>query len=62
MGDNGLEEELEKTQAVEECAVGGGEFWMEEDKELVTEEGEMWEKREGLGAESDEGGRERGGD
>ena len=49
MGDNGLEEELEKTQAVEECVVGGREFWMEEDKELVTEEGEMWEKRRGLG-------------
>ena len=56
MGDNGLEEELEKTQAVEECVVGGGEFWMDEDKELVIEEGKMWEKREGLGAESDEGG------
>ena len=26
MGDNGLEEELEKTQAVEECAVGGENF------------------------------------
>ena len=59
-GDNGLEEELENTQAVEECVVGGGEFWMEEDeKELVIEEGENWE---GFGAESDEGGRERGGE
>ena len=42
-GDNGLDEELGNTQAVEECAVGGGEFWMEEDeKELVIKEGKNW--------------------
>ena len=36
---------------------------MEEDeKELVIKEGKNWEKGEGLGAESDEGGRESGGE
>ena len=52
-GDDGIEEELGKTQeeCVEEECVGGGEFWAEEDKELVIEEGKNSEKREGLGAE-----------
>ena len=40
-GGDGIEEELGRTQAVEECEEGGGEFWADEDKlELVIEEGE----------------------